>query len=417
MMSSRQTNLHILTKSKDLRDRAKTGVSLHCHTEHSKEMLDFVPHYANKLPIISHFWKREEVKYIERVGKEMDFSKSFWSPPLQAEVVYDLEIQQINAAGLEAIASITDHDSIEANLKVGETNENDKAPISLEWTVPFEYGFFHVGVHNLPKENAEEITKTLLDYSINEENQTNDILHQMFSMLNEMPAVLIVLNHPIWDIELVGKEKHEILLKHFLEEHGQHIHALEINGFRSWSENKSVIEMANALDFPLVTGGDRHGCKPNTVINVTNAVSFGEFVEEIRVDRRSEIVLMPEYRQPLHSRQLQAFSEILRTYPDFPEDRKEWFKRIYFDLSNDKGLVSLSDHGWVRGPFWVRIAIRTLGVLGSPHARPIFSLARNSKDRVPKDFGDAGRFIPDSDDTIETLAPAANQPTSTGSVF
>jgi hypothetical protein len=417
MMSSRQTNLHILTKSRNLRDKAKTGVSLHCHTEHSKEMLDFVPHYANKLPIISHFWRREEVKYIEREGKEMDFSKSYWSPPLQAEDVYDLERRQINAVGLEAIASITDHDSIEANLRVGETAENDKVPISLEWTVPFEYGFFHVGVHNLPKENAAEITKTLLDYTFIEENQTNAILHQMFSMLNEMPEVLLILNHPIWDIELVGNEKHKILLSHFLEEHGQHIHALEINGFRSWSENKAVIDLANALDLPVVTGGDRHGCRPNTVINVTNSSSFGEFVKEIRVDKRSEIVLMPEYRQPLHSRQLQAFSEILRTYPDFPEDRREWFNRIFFDLSNDKGLVSLSDHGWVRGPLWVRIAIRTLGVLGSPLARPIFSLTRDRKDRVPKNFGKTRLLFPESEDTGKTLAPAANQPTSTGSAF
>ena len=73
-MSLKQTNLHILHKTEDLSNRAKTGVSLHCHTEHSKEMLDFVPHYAEKFPVISYYWKREHKKYIEREGRSIDFT-------------------------------------------------------------------------------------------------------------------------------------------------------------------------------------------------------------------------------------------------------------------------------------------------------------------------------------------------------
>ena len=127
----------------------------------------------------------------------------------------------------------------------------------------------------------------------------------MFAMLSEIPEVLVVLNHPIWDIEMVGKERHKLLLSDFIRIHGRWIHAFEINGFGLWSENKAVIEMAEALGIPIVTGGDRHGCKPNTVINLTNADSFEEFADEIRVQKRSEVVLMPEYEQPLHSRQLE----------------------------------------------------------------------------------------------------------------
>ncbi|MCG6418302.1 hypothetical protein K6U51_09675, partial [Vibrio fluvialis] len=145
----------------------------------------------------------------------------------------------------------------------------------------------------------------------------------------------------------------------------------EINGFRAWSENKAVIEMAEALGFPIVTGGDRHGCKPNTVINLTNAGTFEEFAEEIRVDKRSEVVLMPEYKQPLHSRQLQSFAEILKNYPEVAEGRQKWFDRVFFDVGNEKGLTSLSGHGWVRGgPTWLRAAIWTLGFMGSPKMRP-----------------------------------------------
>ena len=404
-MNLERTHLHILHETADLSDRAKTGVSLHCHTEHSKEMLDFVPHYANKLPIISFFWKREKQKYFEREGKFPDFSTAFWSPPLTGQMVYDIEKEQINGAGLDAFVSITDHDNIAANLTVTENVENKNVPISLEWTVPFEYGFFHVGVHNLPKDRADELGQTLIGYTFDKDLHSVERLNELFSMLNEIPEVLVILNHPIWDIELVGKEKHEILLKNFIREHGRWIHAFEINGFRSWSENKQVIEMAEALGVPVATGGDRHGCRPNTVINLTNASTFEEFVEEIRVEKRSQVALMPEYERPLHSRQLQSFSEILSHYPDFPDHRIRWFDRVFFDTGDEKGLVPLSHRGWkLGGPVWLRWAIKTLGFLGSPTARPIFRMARKRVDRVPVSAARTKFEIPDLDDLSRELS-------------
>jgi hypothetical protein len=397
-MNLKQTQLHILHEAENLAPKAKTGVSLHCHTQHSKEMLDFIPHYAEKLPIIAFFWKMERDRYQKRERKEIDFSTAFWSPPMSPHEVHRIETEQINQTGLEAIVSISDHDSIDGNLKLNENLDNKKAPISLEWTVPFEYGFFHVGVHNLPKERAVELTKTLVDYSFSE-NPTNERLHELFAMLNEIPQVLVILNHPLWDIEIVGKEKHKILLNHFIKEFGNWIHAFEINGFRAWSENKAVIEMAEALGMPIVTGGDRHGCKPNTVINLTKSGSFEEFVEEIRVDKRSEVVLMPEYKQPLHSRQLQSFSEILRNYPEFPEERRRWFDRVHFDLGKGEGLNPLSAYGWVNGgPLWLRLAIKTLGFFGSPKMRPFFAIARKKYDRVPKDVAKTNFEIPNLED-------------------
>ena len=402
-MNLKQTRLHILNEAEDLSPKAKTGVSLHCHTEFSKEMLDFVPHYAEKLPIISYFWKKERDNYLKKEGKGIDFGTAYWSPPMTPHDVYSIEKDQINKAGLEAIISISDHDMIDGSLMINERNENSKAPISLEWTVPFEYGFFHVGVHNLPKDRAVELTEILVGYTFDKEAHSTEKLNELFAMLNDMREVLVILNHPIWDIEMVGKERHEILLKNFIKEHGRWIHALEINGFRTWSENKAVIEMAEALGMPIATGGDRHGCKPNTVVNLTSAATFEEFVDEIRIDKRSEVVLMPEYKQPLHSRQLQSFSEILRQYTEFPEGRQRWFDRVFFDTGDGHGVRQLSVH-WKRGgPTWLRWAIWTLGVLGSPKARPIFSLARKKADRVPKNVGTTNFEIPNLEDIAPSL--------------
>src|SRR5215207_2731022 len=130
MMNLKQTRLHILHDAESLASKAKTGVSLHCHTQYSKEMLDFVPHYAEKLPIISYFWKKERDKYLKEQGKGIDFSTAFWSPPMTEEDVFRIEKAQMNDAGLEAIVSLSDHDSIDANLKLNEQNANAVAPIS-----------------------------------------------------------------------------------------------------------------------------------------------------------------------------------------------------------------------------------------------------------------------------------------------
>ncbi|MDQ3748977.1 MAG: hypothetical protein M3367_08205 [Acidobacteriota bacterium] len=383
-MNLKQTRLRILHKAKDLGKEAKTGVSLHCHTEHSKEMLDFVPHYAAKFPIVSYFWEKERQRYFGREGKEPNFSTGYWSPPFTGLEVYRLEKEQINGMGLEAVVSITDHDCIDANLQVGEQNNPAQAPISMEWTVPFEYAFLHVGVHNLPPERAVEITEQLLDYTFSKESPSNEKLHEIFALLDEIPEVLIVLNHPLWDIEIVGQQRHEDLLEHFIKEHGKWIHAFEINGFRSWSENKAVMDLAESLNIPLVTGGDRHCGKPNTVINLTNAKTFAEFAEEIRVDKQSEVVIMPEYRQPLHSRQLGSIVEILKHYPEFPEGRRRWFDRVHFDTGDGFGLRPLSVHWKGGGPKWLRQAVWLCGILSHKSLRPAFRLAMNHKDIVPK---------------------------------
>lgn len=394
-MNLQRTKLNILQKPQDLSAKGKTGISLHCHTEYSKEMLDFIPHYAAKLPIIAHFWHKENQKHFENEGKDIDFTDAYWSPPLTPQMVYDIEKKQINGAGLGAFVSLTDHDQIDGNLTVTDPVEGTNVPISLEWTVPYQFGYFHLGVHNMPKNQAEEITAKLLEFTFDPELHKSENLTDLFAMLNELPQVLVIFNHPIWDIEMVGPERHAELLKAFLQEHGQWIHALEINGFRSWSENKAVIELAEAHGKPIATGGDRHGCKPNTVINLTSADTFEEFVDEIRIQKRSEVVLMPEYERPLHSRQLQSFSEILKTYPEFPENRQRWVSRVFFDRNDGQGVVSLSSHGWVRGgPLWLRMAIKTLGFLGGPAMVPIFRVARKREDRVPTNIETTNFNIP-----------------------
>lgn len=344
-------------------------------------MLDFIPYYADRLPVISYFWRRENAKRLARYGSAIDLSDAYWSPPLDAARVIESEALQINNAGFDAIVSITDHDSISGTLSlIGETAA-ERTPISLEWTVPFLEGFFHLGVHNLPPDRSEAMTAELLAFTFNESEDPENRLNQLFEMLEAEPAVLIVFNHPLWDIEMVGERRHNELLQNFLGLYHERIHAFELNGFRSWSENKATIELANAYSKPLISGGDRHGCCPNTMLNLTNARSFSEFADEIRTDKHSEVLIMPEYSIPLYSRQLQSFSEILSDHSFLPEHRRRWFDRVFIDLDDGRGSISLSEHGWKNGgPAWLRAANKTLGFLGGPAFRPLFRALRKRSD-------------------------------------
>src|SRR5690606_6434901 len=136
----------------------------------------------------------------------------------------------------------------------------------------------------------------------------------------------------------------------------------------------------------------------------TKASTFDEFADEVRTDKRSEVVLMPAYEQPLHSRQLESFAEILTHYPHFRPGRNKWFERIFFDNGDGQGARPLTSYGWVRGgPLWLRCAVWTLGVMGGPRVRPFFRLARKKKDRVPKKLIVSSEPLPPQDDSVIEL--------------
>jgi hypothetical protein len=115
-----------------------------------------------------------------------------------------------------------------------------------------------------------------------------------------------------------------------LERHGRYIHALELNGLRSWHENQKVIRLGRQRDIPLISGGDRHGLEPNAILNLSRAESMTGFVEEIRLARRSHIVFMPQYHEPLRLRILQTMVDVVRDYPEAFEGRRTWADRVFF---------------------------------------------------------------------------------------
>jgi len=310
-------------------------------------------------------------KYARKRGQYIDFSLAYWTPPVSPNRVVELEREQIETRlNLKALVSLTDHDDIEAGRLLRALDSFQDVPISVEWTVPFGRGMFHLGVHNLPADRASKIMSELSGYT---EHPQESRLCELFEMLDELPDVLVVLNHPVWDIERAGRNLHMALLAAFIARYGNWIHAFEVNGYRSWDENHATLQMAEELGYPVVSGGDRHGYSQNAVLNLTRATSFAEFVAEVREEKVSEILLMPEYRDPLHARTLETVADVIRHYPNYPQGRQHWADRVFFEIDEEVRPVS---HYWKNGgPAWVRYVLWGLIKLGSPRLRPALRLA------------------------------------------
>ena len=61
---------------------SRTGVSLHSHSECSREALDFVPGIARRIPLIATLFEWSVASYQRDNGRPLDFSSVYWRPPL-----------------------------------------------------------------------------------------------------------------------------------------------------------------------------------------------------------------------------------------------------------------------------------------------------------------------------------------------
>jgi hypothetical protein len=350
-------------------------VSLHAHTHHSREVMACLPQYFAKIPLVGSRFERERQTALERTGDSFDFSKGWWHPPVGPRQVFESEVQQIEQRfGLSSIVSVTDHDDVAAGIELQAMYAVCRAPISFEWTVPYGDGFFHLGVHNLPPDDARAWFARLASFTA---EPGAEPLGDLLADLHARPEMLVVFNHPMWDLADVGGSQHTRLLHHFLAEHRSTLHALELNGYRSGKENDRVRALAKSAGLPLISGGDRHGCAPNSLLNVTAAQSFAEFAEEIRAGV-THVVVMPEYRQHIVTRTLAAASDVLRRYPRHPVGRQHWTDRVSCDWGGS--VRPLSFHWPHGGPLWVRSSVKAFQLITSPVLLPIIRVALETID-------------------------------------
>jgi hypothetical protein len=191
--------------------------------------------------------------------------------------------------------------------------------------------------------------------------------------LNELSDTLVVFNHPFWDETGLGVEVHGKLLSDFMSEYGVWLHALELNGMRTWAENRAVMAFAKSSGHCVISGGDRHSCEPNAIVNLTNAGSIEEFVDAIRRDAMSDVQIMPQYRDSFHRRYAEAIWDIVREYPE-KTGRERWTDRCFHRTPNGED-TPLSDHwGGGDGPGMIGAFVAIMRVISCRHVRSTLRL-------------------------------------------
>jgi hypothetical protein len=341
----------------------RAGVSLHSHTNQSQETLDFLANVGNQYPLIRPILARLENRSESQHGVRVNYAAGYWTPPMTPKLAFDLESKQIESLGVASMVSISDHDNIKAPMLLRTVPSARQIPVSVEWSAPFGgVQDFHLGIHNLPSAKAAEWMQTLEDYT---ENPSDERLTEILAALNDEPNVLVVFNHPMWDLYLVGKEKHQFLVNEFLLKNGNFLHAMELNGLRHWDENRAACRLAEKWNMLLISGGDRHGVEPNANVNLTNAATFTEFVHEIRREKKSNILFMPQYAEPWKHRILRSTIDAIRHYPDFPIGSRTWDERVYHPDAN--GVVRPLCELWPDGnaPAYMRWGLGLVLLMGS----------------------------------------------------
>ncbi len=337
------------------------AASLHGHTNHSKEGLTFIPkfaarHWPLRFGLTVQGWLAKM-----KSGASLDFKRAYWMPPLPPLAAFQLEGEQIERVlGLESMVSLTDHDNIEAPMLLRVVPEARRIPVSVEWTVPYKHTTFHLGIHNLPSSQAMSFMAQMAEYT---ENPVSERLRELLATLHEIPEVLIVLNHPMWDLTGIGKERHVQTLTDFTLTLGMYMHAFELSGVRSWSENRATLEFAKKWKQITIGGGDRHGAEPSAVLNLTNARSFSEFVHEIRQEKRSHVVFMPQYAEPFMLRMFQSLLDVVREYPDYPNGSRRWDERVFHP--GPKGDIRPVVVLWRKPPGFIRLFFAAVRLLES----------------------------------------------------
>jgi hypothetical protein len=383
-------------KDAEAAERYRTGVSLHSHTSCSEESMKFVHMFVAMLPAAGVVLQRYERACREKHGLELDFERAFWRPPMLPKMAFELEAGQIRAMGLDPLVSITDHDTIEAPMLLRTVPSARHIPVSVEWSAPFGDTEFHLGIHNLPSADGPEWMRRFAEFTgeattareCEEEfgARVGAMDAKLIAMVRELdatPGVLVIFNHPVWDLHKVGDAVHRREVVRFIAEMGNAIHALELNGLRHAKENREVVRLARETGHLLISGGDRHGLEPNANVNLTNAKSFREFVDEVRIERQSHVLFMEQYAKPWEGRILQSTLNAVTDFPEFIEGWQRWDERA-FHPDQQGNLRPLSEL-WVRerAPWPLRMAIQVVKLGQSEVFRNGLSAALRVSDSMP----------------------------------
>jgi predicted metal-dependent phosphoesterase TrpH len=267
------------------------AVSLHNHSRHSVEKLAALNH------VIKRWFMRPWSGILQKsfgLGgiPDLNYAEVIFNPPYTPEEVYQMEADAAAKWGFDGVhLAITDHDEVAGGVALlGDRPDlKGRVAVSEELSLWFEGHLFHLGVSQLPENTVQETHAQI------QAAARGGRYDELFETL-AASGCLVVLNHPLVAWAPGAKT---VPATELLSRYGWAIHALEINGMRPREENDRVLELARQWRKPVVGGGDSHLLVASSVISLSRAATFNDFVAEVK-DGRAVPFVTPDYFAPLN---------------------------------------------------------------------------------------------------------------------
>jgi predicted metal-dependent phosphoesterase TrpH len=267
------------------------AVSLHNHSRYSVEKLSALNHVIKKT--FMRPWAGILQKSFGLGGiSNLNYADVTFNPPYAPEDVYQMEAAAAAQWGFDGVhLAITDHDEFAGSLAL-QRNRPDldgRIALSEELSLWFHGHLFHLGVCHLP-ESGVEATHTQIQTAA-----CAGRYDELFEILSAS-GCLVVLNHPLvaW-----APGAQAIPATELLSRYGWAIHALEVNGMRPREENDRVLDLSRQWQKPVVGGGDSHLLVASSVISLSRAATFKDFIAEVK-DGHAVPFVTPDYFAPLN---------------------------------------------------------------------------------------------------------------------
>ncbi len=266
------------------------AVSLHNHSCHSVEKLAALNQVV-KMPFMRPLSGVLRSAFGLGGVSDLNYAEITYNPPYSPEDVYQMESAAAGRWGFDGVhCAITDHDEFVANVALarGRPDLDGRIAIGEELSLWYEGHLFHLGLSGLP---GSEIVET---HDRMQSAARDGRYDELFETL-AASGCLVVLNHPLvaWE-----PGSGTIPLTDLLTRYGWAIHALEINGMRTREENDGVLELARQWRKPVVGGGDSHLLVPSSIVSLSQATTFKDFIAEVKEGKAVPFVT-PDYFAPL----------------------------------------------------------------------------------------------------------------------
>lgn len=266
------------------------AVSLHNHSRHSVEKLAALNHVIKKSFMRPWSGILQKSFGLGDVSN-LNYADVTFNPPYTPEDVYRMEAAAASRWGFDGIhMTISDHDEFAGSLALlrARSDLTGHIAVSEELSLWFEGHLFHLGVYLLPENGAQE---THAQIQAAARSKRYDELFEILAA----SGCLVVLNHPLvaWTPGAPAIPANDLLTRY-----GWAIHALEVNGMRTRDENDRVLELARRWRKPVVGGGDSHLLVAGSILSLSRAATFKDFIDEVK-DGHAVPFVTPNYFAPL----------------------------------------------------------------------------------------------------------------------